>query len=108
MEFVPGSGQEHGMRKWILPTLLLFAISGCDRSGTDRAASDPQADRPKASPELLGMWRWPSDAGEPRDLAQDQEECLGLANAETSVIRKTGVMWDCMRRKGWHRLKPGR
>jgi hypothetical protein len=92
------------MNKWVLPMLLLFAM-GCWSSDGDR----PAANRPDAASRdettTLAMWEWPAAAGQPRDLAADHAECMRKADAQTTAMKRAGVLWDCMRGKGWHRIK---
>jgi len=102
------------MKHWVLPLSFLLAL-GCHSSDTDRGASEPSATRQPATAaqdagsrdptRSLIIWRWPESSGEQRDLAADHAECLKKADAETKSIRRTGVLWDCMRRKGWQRIK---
>lgn len=102
------------MKHWILPLSFVFILA-CRASDTDRPAggvpaTDPHAtaaqDTGSRDPDRSAMiWRWRERFGEPRDLASDHEECLQKADAQTSSMRRTGVLWDCMRQKGWQRIK---
>jgi hypothetical protein len=105
------------MKHWfVLLSLFFLFVTGCRSSDTDRAASGVPAPEPPAvapaqdavSRDLdrsAMIWRWPERFGEPRDLASDHAECLQKADSQTSPMRRTGVLWDCMRQKGWQRVK---
>jgi len=108
------------MKHLFLPLSFLLAV-GCHSSDTDRGVTDPSTTEQSAPAapaatatqdagsrdptRSLIIWRWPESSGEQRDLAADHAECLKKADAETKSIRRTGVLWDCMRRKGWQRIK---
>jgi len=113
-ERAPTGGDSYVMKHWILPLSFVFVMA-CRASDTDRVTSGvPATDPPAAAaqdavsrdPDRSAMiWRWQERFGEPRDLASDHEACLQKADAETSSMRRTGVLWDCMRQKGWRRVK---
>lgn len=92
------------MTKWALPILLLLAM-GCWSSDDDHAAVGRPDTAPRDATTSLDMWEWPARAGKPRDLARDHAECLRVADTQSTAMMRTGVLWDCMRRKGWHRIK---
>jgi hypothetical protein len=92
------------MKKLALPILLLFAM-GCWSSNGDQPATARPNAAPKDSYKSQAMWEWPARSGKPRDLATDHAACLQKSDAQTTAMMKVGVLWDCMRRKGWHRIK---
>ena len=98
-------------------TLLTCALlmQGCESSNPDSTPAETSATQPATQPASKSagaaptpatsesMWIWPERRGEPRDRSADHAECVTLSETQPSANMRIGVLWDCMRQKGWFR-----
>ncbi len=93
---------------------IVFAACWGDDSPTQHAplpapapkpagAPAPPPAPPQAAAPALGVWTWPTDYGEKRDLTADQRDCRGMIPTTDPPLTQYRKVWDCMEGRGWKR-----